>query len=118
MPIATGQTPHPHLPPPLGVLSEWQRTVRQHPLLNSNSDAPLPQEANVVIVGSGMCGAYLPSVGLCELRLTTDIVCRCRRRQLAFEGERSTGESRRARGEGDLLGRKRAERRTLSPRPS
>lgn len=56
MPIATSQPAHPHLPVPLGVLSEWQRTVRDHPLLNSGKEETLPESADVVIVGSGMCG--------------------------------------------------------------
>jgi hypothetical protein len=56
MPIATGQPAHRHLPVPLGVLSEWQRTVRDHSLLNSGKEDTLPESADVVIVGSGMCG--------------------------------------------------------------
>lgn len=55
MPIATSSL-HPHLPIPLGELSVWQRSVRDHPLLNAGKDEPLPAEADVVIVGSGMCG--------------------------------------------------------------
>ena len=55
MPIAT-PTPHPHLPVPLGQLSVWQHTTRNHPLLNAGKDEELPEEADVVIVGSGMCG--------------------------------------------------------------
>lgn len=56
MPIAT-TIPHPHLPPTeLGVLSPWQETVRSHPLLNQGKDDELPESADVVIIGSGMCG--------------------------------------------------------------
>lgn len=63
MPIATSP-PHPHLPVPLGQLSVWQQSTRNHPLLNAGQDDELPEEADVVIVGSGMCGAYilLPAV--------------------------------------------------------
>ena len=50
-------TPHPHLPPPLGDLSVWQKSTRDHPLLNAGKDESLPQTADVVIIGSGMCGA-------------------------------------------------------------
>jgi len=57
MPIATPVPPHPHLPTPLGELSVWQQTTRDHPLLNAGKDDPLPAEADVVIIGSGMCGA-------------------------------------------------------------
>jgi hypothetical protein len=48
---------HPHLPVPLtGNLSVWQQTIRDDPLLNEGKDKALPAEADVVIVGSGMCG--------------------------------------------------------------
>jgi hypothetical protein len=57
MPIATSK-PHPHLPVPLGELSVWQKTTRDHPLLNAGKDGELPSEADVVIIGSGMCGTY------------------------------------------------------------
>ncbi|KAK4688190.1 hypothetical protein P7C73_g1922, partial [Tremellales sp. Uapishka_1] len=59
MPIATApQTPHPHLPAKtLGVLSSWQRSTRDHPLLNKGKDDPLPEDADVVIIGSGLCSA-------------------------------------------------------------
>ena len=56
MPIAVAQ-PHPHLPIPLGDLSVWQHSTRDHPLLNKGKHDPLPAEADVVIIGSGMCGA-------------------------------------------------------------
>lgn len=59
MPIATPAAPHPHLPIPLGDLSVWQRSTRDHPLLNQGKDGPLPSEADVVIVGSGMCGGSI-----------------------------------------------------------
>jgi hypothetical protein len=68
MPVATSQPPHPHLPVPLGVLSEWQRTVRDHPLLNCGKDDELPNSADVVIVGSGMCGTSRSHVS--SFRLT------------------------------------------------
>ncbi|WWC58190.1 uncharacterized protein I303_100726 [Kwoniella dejecticola CBS 10117] len=59
MPIAINNTPppHPHLPIPLGGLSVWQHSTRDHPLLNAGRDDPLPAEADVVIIGSGLCGA-------------------------------------------------------------
>lgn len=59
MPIATPAAPHPHMPIPLGDLSVWQKSTRDHPLLNRGKDGPLPSEADVVIVGSGMCGGYI-----------------------------------------------------------
>ncbi|WWC85870.1 uncharacterized protein L201_000737 [Kwoniella dendrophila CBS 6074] len=59
MPIAISNTApaHPHLPIPLGDLSVWQRSTRDHPLLNAGQHDPLPEEADIVIVGSGLCGA-------------------------------------------------------------
>lgn len=57
MPVAVSAPPHPHLPPPLGQLSPWQRSTRSHPLLNAGKDDPLPASADVIIIGSGMCGA-------------------------------------------------------------
>ncbi|WVQ62711.1 uncharacterized protein L199_000859 [Kwoniella botswanensis] len=59
MPIAINNTPppHPHLPIPLGDLSVWQRSTRDHPLLNAGKDEPLPESADIVIIGSGLCGA-------------------------------------------------------------
>ncbi|OCF36345.1 hypothetical protein I316_02220 [Kwoniella heveanensis BCC8398] len=59
MPIALKDTapPHPHLPIPLGQLSVWQHSTRDHPLLNAGRDEDLPSEADVIIIGSGMCGA-------------------------------------------------------------
>ena len=57
MPIAT-TPPHPHLPVPLGQLSVWQQSTRDHPLLDAGKDDELPEGADVVIVGSGMCGEY------------------------------------------------------------
>ncbi|WVR03558.1 hypothetical protein IAU60_000550 [Kwoniella sp. DSM 27419] len=61
MPIAVADTKplHPHLPIPLGDLSVWQRSTRDHPLLNAGRDEDLPEEADVVIIGSGMCGAVI-----------------------------------------------------------
>lgn len=47
------------LPPPLGNLSLWQRTVRLHPLLTANSRTPLPSYADIVIVGGGLMGSVL-----------------------------------------------------------
>lgn len=43
-------------PVPLGVLSVWQRSTRDDPLVNMGKDEPLPQETDVVIIGSGLCG--------------------------------------------------------------
>ena len=57
MPIAT-RLPHPHLPIPLGDLSVWQHSTRDHPLLNKGKDEAIPAEADVVVIGSGMCGMY------------------------------------------------------------
>lgn len=85
MPIAVGQTPHPHLPPPLGVLSEWQRTVRDHPLLNAGKDEPLPESADVVIVGSGMCGESLVNA-----RVARNSLGRSGDSQLVAEGAQQT----------------------------
>ena len=56
MPIATPTAPPSGLPVPLGALSPWQLSVREHPLLNANRDAPLPLDADVVVIGSGLCG--------------------------------------------------------------
>ncbi|WRT63779.1 uncharacterized protein IL334_000704 [Kwoniella shivajii] len=58
MPIAinNSQSAHPHLPIPLGGLSVWQHSTRDHPLLNAGKDEPLPVEADVVIIGSGLSG--------------------------------------------------------------
>lgn len=49
----------PRLPVPLANLSLWQRTVASHPLLNARADAPLPPEADIVVIGGGLCGAVL-----------------------------------------------------------
>ena len=43
-------------PVPLGILSVWQRSTRDDPLVNMGRDEPLPEEADVVIIGSGLCG--------------------------------------------------------------
>lgn len=43
-------------PVPLGVLSVWQRSTRDDPLVNMGKDEPLPEEADVVVIGSGLCG--------------------------------------------------------------
>lgn len=48
---------HDGFPVPLGELSVWQRSTRDDPLVNANLDAPLPAEADVVIIGSGLAGA-------------------------------------------------------------
>jgi hypothetical protein len=71
MPVAT-TVPHPHFPPTeLGRLSPWQESVRSHPLLNKGKDDVLPETADVVIIGSGMCGMSMISLaddrrGNCE----------------------------------------------------
>ena len=49
---------HPDLPVPLGALSHWQRSTRDHPLLNAGRDNRLPLDADVVIIGSGLCGQF------------------------------------------------------------
>lgn len=60
--------PHPHLPVPMtGNLSVWQRSTRNDPLLNEGRNVPLPAEASVVIVGSGMCGEFVNSFRLGRL---------------------------------------------------
>jgi len=64
IPSTTMQT-HPldaNLPPPgLPVekycLSIWQRSTRQHELLHQGSTDALPEEAECVIIGSGIAGA-------------------------------------------------------------
>lgn len=58
-PTTTKLTEPAGLPVPLGNLSLWQRTVAAHPLLNARKDEPLPLEADVVVVGGGLCGAVL-----------------------------------------------------------
>ncbi|KAI5862454.1 FAD dependent oxidoreductase [Durotheca rogersii] len=45
------------LPVPDPCLSFWQQTTRSHPILHSNQDAPVPAEAEFVIIGSGLSGA-------------------------------------------------------------
>lgn len=47
------------LPVPLATTSVWQRSVALDPLILSNSTDPLPESADVVIVGGGLCGALL-----------------------------------------------------------
>lgn len=47
------------LPVPLATPSCWQRSVATDPLLLSNSTTPLPESADIVIVGGGLCGALL-----------------------------------------------------------
>ena len=96
MPIATTK-PHPHLPVPLGVLSEWQRTVRDHPLLNSGKDDALPESADVVIVGSGMCG-----MSAATSWPNTDWI-RCCDRKFAPQIRRETRQNRRSRSSGNLF---------------
>jgi len=59
MPIPTPPSPPDGLPVPLGALSPWQLSVRDSPILNLNRDAPLPAEAEVVVIGSGLCGELL-----------------------------------------------------------
>jgi hypothetical protein len=44
--------------PPLANLSLWQRTVRDHPLLNGTHASP-PAKADVVVIGGGLCGAVI-----------------------------------------------------------
>ncbi|KAJ9101219.1 hypothetical protein QFC21_003438 [Naganishia friedmannii] len=44
-------------PVPMGVLSVWQRSTRDDPLVNMGKDDDLPDKAEVVIIGSGLCGA-------------------------------------------------------------
>ncbi|KAL7415152.1 FAD dependent oxidoreductase-domain-containing protein [Mrakia frigida] len=57
MPTPTPPSPPPGLPVPLGALSPWQISVRSNPILNLNRDTPLPSEAQVVLIGSGLTGA-------------------------------------------------------------
>lgn len=61
MTVLSSQDPsimsHDGFPVPLGELSVWQRSTRDDPLVNANQDAPLPPEADVVIIGSGLAGA-------------------------------------------------------------
>lgn len=40
----------------MGVLSVWQRSTRDDPLVNMGKDDAIPKEADVVIIGSGLCG--------------------------------------------------------------
>lgn len=47
------------LPPPISTRSVWQRNAASHPLLRANASAPLPDSADVVIVGGGLCGALV-----------------------------------------------------------
>jgi glycine/D-amino acid oxidase-like deaminating enzyme len=49
----------PRLPVPLANLSLWQRTVAAHPLLNARAETPLPPDADIVVIGGGLCGAVL-----------------------------------------------------------
>ncbi|KAK7448463.1 hypothetical protein VKT23_013725 [Stygiomarasmius scandens] len=55
--------PSPGLPVPNPCLSFWQRSTRYSPLLNLNSQkflndaTPIPERADVVIIGSGISGA-------------------------------------------------------------
>jgi hypothetical protein len=53
-------------PVPLGVLSVWQRSTRGDPLINMGKDDPLPKEADVVIIGSGLCGMWY-SARICAM---------------------------------------------------
>jgi hypothetical protein len=96
MPIATTKS-HPHLPVPLGVLSEWQRTVREHPLLNSGKDDALPESADVVIVGSGMCGMSA------TISWPNTDQSRCGDRKLAPQIRQETGQNRRSGSSGNLF---------------
>ncbi|OCF32027.1 hypothetical protein I316_06413 [Kwoniella heveanensis BCC8398] len=43
--------------PPEWALSAWQRSVRDDPLINWGEHDPLPQTADVVVIGSGISGA-------------------------------------------------------------
>ena len=45
--------------PPRWELSEWQRTTRDDPLVNYGRGEKLPEESEVVIIGSGLAGKYL-----------------------------------------------------------
>ncbi|GMK58038.1 hypothetical protein CspeluHIS016_0500700 [Cutaneotrichosporon spelunceum] len=47
------------LPVPLANLSLWQRTVASHRLLNARAHEPLPAEADIVVIGGGLCGAVV-----------------------------------------------------------
>ncbi|WVQ86242.1 hypothetical protein IAT38_008410 [Cryptococcus sp. DSM 104549] len=65
MPIAVSTAPKCNPPSPWGPtvfpaewpLSAWQRSTRDDPLVNWGRDDPLPEEAVIVIVGSGISGA-------------------------------------------------------------
>ncbi|EJT47860.1 hypothetical protein A1Q1_03237 [Trichosporon asahii var. asahii CBS 2479] len=46
------------LPVPLSTTSVWQQSVALDPLI-SNSTTPLPESADIVVVGGGLCGALL-----------------------------------------------------------
>ncbi|WVQ79001.1 hypothetical protein IAT38_001093 [Cryptococcus sp. DSM 104549] len=43
--------------PPSWPLSVWQKTTREDPLVNMGRDEPLPESADVVIIGSGLAGS-------------------------------------------------------------
>ncbi|KAK8869484.1 hypothetical protein IAR55_000049 [Kwoniella newhampshirensis] len=43
--------------PPTWPLSAWQRSTRDDPLINHGRDDPLPETADIVIIGSGISGA-------------------------------------------------------------
>lgn len=57
-------------PVPLGVLSVWQRSTRGDPLIDMGKDDPLPEEADVVIIGSGLCGTL--HFGYVDMKLVLD----------------------------------------------
>lgn len=47
------------LPVPLATTSVWQQSVALDPLILTNSTTSLPESADIVIVGGGLCGALL-----------------------------------------------------------
>ncbi|CAD0088432.1 unnamed protein product [Aureobasidium mustum] len=56
-PPATPPGLEPSLPLPSPCLSYWHKTTRGFPHLNANKDAPPPETADYIIIGSGISGA-------------------------------------------------------------
>jgi hypothetical protein len=54
--MTTKETDNKPFPVPMGILSVWQRSTRDDPLVNMGKNDDLPEEADVVIIGSGLCG--------------------------------------------------------------